>query len=276
MIPRVEAQPPRLAASPLLFWPFLQLALIFGLGVGFLLAGLLPLARWFAWPPAAWWPALVAAHGRAQLFGWVTLFVLGVVVHFLPRLRGARLVGEEFLPWVRRLLAGGLGLSLVAELATPAVSGGLIGPTRLLAAIGQLTYTAGVVWLHGLLVLTSRKVPSAETRPAWRSTRPYLALAGLSLVLALTLESAADVLGLITVADQVPAGLWHGWALALMLDGFLVPISLGFAVRTLPLFLRLPVPPAGRLLGALAVYSLEFLTYQTGSAVQNTSLTGLG
>lgn len=78
-----------------------------------------------------------------------------------------------------------------------------------------------MVWLHGLLVLTSRQVPSAETRPAWRSTRPYLALAGLSLVLALTLESAADVLGLITVADQVPAGLWHGWALALMLDGFL-------------------------------------------------------
>jgi uncharacterized protein involved in response to NO len=32
------------------------------------------------------WPALVQAHGNAQLFGWTGLFVIGIALHSLPRM----------------------------------------------------------------------------------------------------------------------------------------------------------------------------------------------
>jgi hypothetical protein len=38
-------------------------------------------------PRWVWWPALIQAHGDAQLFGWTGLFIMGIASHLLPRLR---------------------------------------------------------------------------------------------------------------------------------------------------------------------------------------------
>src|SRR5579883_1090999 len=70
-------------------------ALLLGAGGGFLLACILTVSSMLNLSLGSWWLALAQAHGNLQLFGWAGLFVIGVSLHFLPRLRGAALRSEE-------------------------------------------------------------------------------------------------------------------------------------------------------------------------------------
>src|SRR4029079_4004136 len=87
------------------------IALTAGFGYGALIVGAVALGM----IPGAWWGAVVQAHGHAQLFGWVSLFVLGMGLYFLPRLRGVRLQGTARIPYAFGLLAGGLILRVMAQ-----------------------------------------------------------------------------------------------------------------------------------------------------------------
>ena len=85
--------------------PMLKTALLMGAGGGFLLATVLTLSRAFSVPLGAWWEAAAQAHGHLQLYGWAGLFVLGVALHFLPRLRGTPLAGARLVPWLLGILS---------------------------------------------------------------------------------------------------------------------------------------------------------------------------
>src|SRR4051794_30971903 len=80
--------------------PMLKTALLLGIGGGFLLATILTITRILLVQLGAWWAALAQAHGHLQLYGWAGLFVLGVALHFLPRLRGTPLVAARLIPWI--------------------------------------------------------------------------------------------------------------------------------------------------------------------------------
>jgi uncharacterized protein involved in response to NO len=67
-------------------------ALLLGAGGGFVLACVLTVTSMLGIALGSWWIALAQTHGDLQLFGWAGLFVVGVSLHFLPRLRGTPLV----------------------------------------------------------------------------------------------------------------------------------------------------------------------------------------
>ncbi len=71
--------------------PFVFAALAFALTAGFGYAAIIVATLALKFPLGAWWIALMQAHGHAQLFGWTGLFVIGVGLFFLPRLRGTTL-----------------------------------------------------------------------------------------------------------------------------------------------------------------------------------------
>src|SRR5581483_4975700 len=79
------ATPPAGSPTPPFLWAATLLALVGGFGLG----GSLFLHQ------TAWRFPAAQAHGHLQLFGWAGLLVLGVGLHFLPRLRGTRLVAPE-------------------------------------------------------------------------------------------------------------------------------------------------------------------------------------
>ena len=66
-------------------------ALFMGADGGFVLAAVLSVTLAFSLSSGAWWEALAQAHGHLQVYGWAGVLVLGVSLHFLPRLRGAPL-----------------------------------------------------------------------------------------------------------------------------------------------------------------------------------------
>jgi len=105
--------------------PYLRSALVIASGGGFALACVLTLVPLFGIPLGSWWEALIQTHGHLQIFGWAGLFVVGVGLHFFPRLRGALLVRPGLLPWILGVYVAGLGLRFISQ-PLLAVSGALL------------------------------------------------------------------------------------------------------------------------------------------------------
>ncbi len=94
--------------------PFLWAAVLVAALPGFALGGAL-----FGHHAGIWWAAAAQAHGHAQLFGWAGLLVIGVTLHFLPRLRGTSLQAPWLVPWVLSLYGGGIVLRVVVQPLAP-------------------------------------------------------------------------------------------------------------------------------------------------------------
>ncbi len=211
--------------------PLLKTALLMGACGGFLLAAILTTTYALSLPLGAWWEALAQAHGHLQLYGWAGLFVLGVALHFLPRLRGTPLAGARLVPW----LLGILIVSLVSRaISQPALS---LYPTiawRIgLVSSGVFEVVAYACALL-IIVLTALSGPRPTTRPAYWSVLPFFAGAFCSLGIA----SIVNLVNLIQAAQESGLVPSTGDTLnvTLGLFGFLVPLALAMSARSLPLY----------------------------------------
>src|SRR5215467_10810634 len=93
----------------------LKTALLMRAGGGFLLATILTVTYALSIPLGAGWEALAQAHGHLQLYGWAGLFVMGVALYFLPRLRGTPLMGARLVPWLLGILTMSLVLRAISQ-----------------------------------------------------------------------------------------------------------------------------------------------------------------
>ncbi|MBI3910871.1 MAG: DUF1858 domain-containing protein [Armatimonadetes bacterium] len=172
-----------------------------------------------------WWPALIQAHGNAQLFGWTGLFVIGIASHSLPRMlqRPAPSPGLAGAIWA--LILSGLTLGLVAQpLAAQA------GFARLFVISAALQWL-GVTLFGGYVLATLRR-----PREPWAG----FLLAGtlwfwLGATGRLWLSAFAVAAGNLTPPAAGNAAYLH-----LMTWGFLLSYVLGYNLRLLPAFLGLP------------------------------------
>jgi uncharacterized protein involved in response to NO len=241
-------RPPTGPAGPSPTPPFLWAAVLLALLAGFGLGGAL-----FLHQPAIWRVAAAQAHGHVQLFGWAGLLVLGVGLHFLPRLRGAHLAAPRLAPLVLLLYTSGLVLRVLAQPLAAYVPA--VWPLLPLSGLLEL---AGAGVAIGMLVATARRGQPLAERGGLVPVLPYLAFAWTSL-------GAALVLNLIGLALLTPSlgpsavpwsplmpSPWHALTVHLGFLGFLVPISIAVSVRTFPLYLRVRVPRTGLLWAALA------------------------
>jgi uncharacterized protein involved in response to NO len=223
-----------------------------GLGGGFVLAAVLSVTQALELPLGLWWAALVQAHGHVQLFGWAGLLVVGVALHFLPRLRGTPLVYPRIVPWLLALIGGGVMLRAFSQ---PLLA--LAAPVpflwqALLAGAG-LAEGVGASGVVGLFFLTLRRGPSLAKRPALVAFLPYM-LAGLFCFwLALALN-AVEGIRLFLEGPVMLSGQMDLTIMQAGLFGFLVPMALGMAARVLPLYLGLRPLPARVLWTVFASY----------------------
>jgi uncharacterized protein involved in response to NO len=210
--------------------PLLKAALLMGADGGFLLATILTVTYALSISLGTWWDALAQAHGHLQLYGWAGLFVLGVALHFLPRLRGTPLVGARFIPWLLGILIASLVVRAVSQ---PVLS---ISPSSawhiglMSSGVLEVVAYAGIL---ALVVLTALSGPRPATRPAYWSVLPFFAGAFCSL-------SSASIINLANVIQTgQTSGLISptGDALNVILGlfGFLIPVALAMSARSLPL-----------------------------------------
>ena len=142
--------------------PFFAVALVIALAFGGVLGSVVLASRHLPWPALSG-PALQAArsvHGHAQVFGFATLFIMGVAYHALPRLSGVPLRMPRLARSTLYLQVGGVvscGLSALggAWHAGLAVAAALALSTGALAfacvvedAIGTLPAGSPAPWLR--------------------------------------------------------------------------------------------------------------------------------
>ncbi len=127
---------------------FIAASLTMGIGGGFLLSLLLPLARTLDWRWGATerWAVLVQIHGQLQLIGFGGLFVMGMALRLIPRVSGRPLATQWLIPVLIPCMVGYL---LLRSFAQPLGDGtlrdaALIASAALLLA-GSVSF-ATIVW----------------------------------------------------------------------------------------------------------------------------------
>lgn len=206
----------------------LVLALSAGFGVAVLLAAQLAIGtRW-----GHLWPVLVQVHGHAQVMGWMGLFIMGVSLYFLPRLAGAPLRSHRVAQVSAALLGGGIAARSVAQIC-------LFDAQlhwRPVLIVASLAQVLGVCLYVGLILhCLATADPSRRPVRALRICFASMLVGWLSSTALITWQS-------LDAASQ--SGFLHpGWnrlGLDLFVGLVLLPVAFAFAIRTFPLYLRLP------------------------------------
>jgi uncharacterized protein involved in response to NO len=217
-------------------WAALAVALGTGLPIGVHLTFVLG----FGVPVGAGFASLMQTHGHLQLVGWAGLFVMGISVHFLPRLAGVPLAAPQ---WLRRILGcmiAGLGVRALGQALVPYLTDQQLLPVVLwmLVASGVLEWS-GILGYVLLLLRLVRGVHDTSQRPALLSVRPFFGM----MVSGWVVYGSLNLLLLVHMALQrvvVVSPAWNRLAMQSFVGLVLLPVAFAFSLRLLPLYLRLP------------------------------------
>jgi uncharacterized protein involved in response to NO len=244
---------------------FVRLSLLCALLPGFGLATLMVTARILGEPPGLWYLAAIQTHAFALLTGWGGAMILGVGLHFLPRLRGVKLTCPQRVSKLFWLLAIGLTCRIVGQ---PLLA--LLGPTAARAIVrwlnvviaGGTTLQAFAVWgLLITLVVTFRAGPPLGKNHGFKQITPLLTVAALALALAQLVWAGGAAVSVLQGRSLAvfPADV-QAVAVDLMLFGFVAAIGVAMSSRLFPLTFRmqLPEPRALRIAGGLLAGGVLF------------------
>src|SRR5579884_704213 len=248
--------------------PVFRAALLLGAGGGFLLACVLTVTSMSGIMLGSWWDALAQAHGDLQVFGWAGLFVVGVSLYFLPRLRGAPLLAVWPIYWIIGLEAGALCLRAIVQPLLVVTDQHIFWLLLVGSGIMQCLALSGVVLL---LVLTFFEGPALAKRPAFGSTLPLIACS----LGCLELAAIVNLINLWQTQSIVPA-MGDQLFVTLGVFGFLLPMALGMSARSLPMYAGLDAFPPRQLLSLAFAYIAGLLLFCAGILINWLAIEGAG
>lgn len=219
--------------------PFLRAAIGIGIVLGFGIGAALAIALALHVPLGAWWPALVQAHGRAQLVGFVGLMILGTGLHFFPRLRGTPLPEPQQARTGLGLVTVGVVVQALGQSIAAMVSP-VAGLARIGLPAGALLQLAGATMIVRLLWRLTRLGPSLGERGGLTSILPLLGVGFAAFWLALFADAAsalqAELQGLTVIGGRADAIVTDA-----LLDGFGIGVAMAVSARLLPISLGVQV-----------------------------------
>lgn len=216
-------------------WAALVTAILAGFSIGAHLASVIG----FGFPLRESFPALVQAHGHAQLLGWAGLFVMGTSLHFIPRLASVPLGRSRWMGAILWTIAAGLLLRVIGQSALAYLGEGsaLVALRWLVAGSGVLE-AAGVLLYVLLLSRTLRGTGEIITQPAFGAVRPYFGM----MVAGWLLYTGLNLLLLIDIplrGSLVVNRAWNEFAIQLFIELVLLPVAMAHSVRLFPMVLAL-------------------------------------
>jgi hypothetical protein len=190
----------------------------------------------------------INAHGQAQIFGWVGLFVMGFAYQAFPRFKHTALARPR---WAYASL-GILALGLVARSICQPLADSVPGMTETAVAGSLLEVMA--VWLFAWIVL---ETVALSGKPL--ALYDYYAFSALAWFV---IQAHYETIYLAaTLAAQTPGQLidlvatWQAPLREIQIYGFALLMILGVSQRIFPYFYGLPNP--GRRRGAIALVCLN-------------------
>lgn len=220
---------------------FVWTSIALGLGIGFSIAAHLGVILGLGLPASIGFASFMQVHGHVQLVGWVGLFVMGVSLHFLPRLASFPIRNEQRLAHIVWLVGLGLVLRSIGQSVLPYLAQRpLFMPTAWgIVASGVLTWLGILCYVYLVLAIFRHASPTASQ--ALLAVRPYLAL----MVAGWLLYSALNLALLVQMASRKVAIVdpaWNQFGIHCFVYLVLLPVAFAFSVRTFPLYLRLSLP----------------------------------
>lgn len=187
------------------------------------------------------------AHGHAQLYGWVGLFIMGVAYFSVPKFMQARL--RTLAPgWtVFALMLAGI---LIRAVSQPLAAQPAFGRLVLISAVLELAAVVVFVADIGLVFARSRqpKLSYYWFIQASLAALVWLAVANLAFIVPLWRDHTA------VIAD--PA---NSQFLYLAVFGFIVNMILGYSLRLLPIFLGLRQTRQALVIPAFVIFNTGIL-----------------
>lgn len=199
----------------------------------------------------------VNAHGHAQIFGWVGLFVMGFAYQAFPRFKHTSLP----CPWLALLtlglmLTGILGRSIGEPLAE---TWSWAGPL----AIGSSVLEVAAIGIFASIVMATWRRSSKGL-----AFYDYYILSSLFWFVCQGVGEAVYLTATLGAADREQlldlVRTWQGALRDIQIHGFALLMILGVSQRIFPNFYGLPMPHRGLSLAALACLNLAVLGESTG------------
>lgn len=221
---------------------FIWLALLVAMGVGFSIGAHLSFVMGFGMRLGRGFATFVQLHGHVQLAGWAGLFIMGISLHFLPRLAGMPLDRPH---WPRRILWF-MGLGLVLRAVTHSMipyltTTSAFVPVMLVVVGTGILEAIGIFYYVSALASIIRHVHGDRLREALRSIRPFVGM----MLVGWLLYASATVLLLVHMAINKWVVVHQGWN-QFAIEGYiglvLIPVTFAISIRTFPLYLRLSTP----------------------------------
>jgi uncharacterized protein involved in response to NO len=203
---------------------------------------------------------MAQAHGHVQLYGWAGLFIIGVALHFLPRLRGTPLAVPRLVPWILAALVTGLLLRALSQPLYLATGAGAW--SMLLVASGVLE-CAALVAVIALLGITARRGPRMATRPAFLGVFPFVVGAFCALGIASCINLVSVVQASLSMGLVPPTTDTLNVTLGLF--GFLVPMALAMSAQSLPMYAGLVAFPRRIMWPLAGVYDTGLVLISIGT-----------
>lgn len=204
----------------------------------------------------------VNAHGHAQIFGWVGLFVMGFAYHMFPRFKGTRLAWPRLARATLALMLAGILLRTGGGVLLSSV------PTALTAAnIGSLLEIAAVSLFAANLLWTMKR--SGKRLEVYEA---YIVCA-LGWFLVQTVYSAVHfrALALAPTEDALlnQIARWQAPLRDFQIHGFALLMILGVSHRIFDKLYHLPVPAPRRSLTVLVLINLAIIGEAAGFVAMN-------
>ncbi|MDD5542525.1 MAG: DUF1858 domain-containing protein [Acidobacteriia bacterium] len=166
------------------------------------------------------------AHGHVQIFGWVSLFIMGVAYHVVPRMKATKLWNEFFAETSFVLMAAGV---LLRGIFQPLMAGN--------------THIAGIVITSALLELVAIGLfvliilKTLQSSPQSNEGFEKYLMAGSTWFLLMGLANVGIVMTMAAQnSNSIPEAL--NWSLRhLQLDGFITMFIFGIGRRTVGVFM---------------------------------------
>lgn len=257
MHPTPPSQPPARAASPDLYRPFFRAGIVSVLTLGAAWGVYLLLRIASSRSFTAIGIHEVNAHGHAQIFGWVGLFVMGFAYHVFPGVRQTTLNGPRWARVSLWLMAGGLVTRSLCQALVP------LHPWMGLAAVaGSIVEILAIVLFLALLL-----PPWARALVPMRAGEFYV-LAALSWFLVQALYGTGHLVAMLLAPDRdallAQIATWQAPLRDLQIHGFAMTMILGVSHWLLHGLFGLPRPNGRTSLRLLVVIQLAIVGEAAG------------
>jgi len=178
----------------------------------------------------------IQVHGHLQLIGWVGLFIMGVSLHFLPRMASVPIEKKSTLRFILYLTVAGLLIRTNFEFWRPYVEDEKISDIfKNLADFGNIVEFAGIILYVMLLIKTFLKAPDFK-RKGFEIVKPFFML----FILGWIVYSIVQVSSIFL--NRYEWLVWNKWSINIFMNFVLFPISFALSILNFPLYIHLKPP----------------------------------